>query len=68
MFENPSTPGFIKVERLKKALTGYGTDKLTAEQASELISQVRILSTSIDGMYKLRISTIPKKMFDTRQL
>ncbi|RHZ12412.1 hypothetical protein DYB37_001268 [Aphanomyces astaci] len=39
MFENPTTPGFIKVDRLHRALTLYGTDKLSVEQASELISQ-----------------------------
>ncbi|OQR88233.1 calmodulin [Thraustotheca clavata] len=40
MFENPSTPGFIRVDRLLKALTMYGSDKLTSEQANELISQL----------------------------
>ncbi|CAK4117772.1 unnamed protein product [Aphanomyces euteiches] len=40
MFENPGTPGFIKVDRLHRALTTYGTDKLSADQATELISQL----------------------------
>ncbi|KAF0697386.1 Aste57867_11938 [Aphanomyces stellatus] len=40
MFENPNTPGFIKVDRLHRALTMYGSDKLSSEQASELISQL----------------------------
>ncbi|OQR83848.1 calmodulin-like protein [Achlya hypogyna] len=40
MFENASTPGFIRVDRLRQALTLYGSDKITEEQAHELISQL----------------------------
>ncbi|KDO15730.1 hypothetical protein SPRG_18727 [Saprolegnia parasitica CBS 223.65] len=40
MFENPSTPGCIRVERLVSALTTYGSDKISEEQARELICQL----------------------------
>lgn len=37
---NASAPGFIKADRLLVALTSYGADKISSEQAQELISQV----------------------------
>jgi len=40
VFEAPSQPGFIKIDTLQKALTTYGSEKLTDELARELVSQV----------------------------
>ncbi|RLN92521.1 hypothetical protein BBJ28_00011329 [Nothophytophthora sp. Chile5] len=37
---NASAPGFIKADKLLVALTTYGADKISPEQAQELISQV----------------------------
>lgn len=39
---NASAPGFIKADKLLIALTTYGADKISPEQAQELISQVRL--------------------------
>lgn len=38
---NASAPGFIKAEKLLVALTTYGADRISPDQAHELISQVR---------------------------
>jgi Ca2+-binding EF-hand superfamily protein len=40
VFEGSSPPGFIKLATLQRALAMYGSDKLTAEQAAELLNQV----------------------------
>lgn len=37
---NTSAPGYIKADKLLAALTTYGSDKISPEQAQELISQV----------------------------
>lgn len=44
-----SAPGFIKADRLLLALTTYGADKISPEQAHELISQVSATAFGIDG-------------------
>ena len=41
VFELPVQPGHVRIDTLLKALTTYGNEKLTDEQARELISQVR---------------------------
>jgi len=41
IFEGTAPTGHIKVSDLLNALTKYGTTKLTAEQAAELVGQVR---------------------------
>mmetsp|Transcript_11797 Transcript_11797/g.15404 ORF Transcript_11797/g.15404 Transcript_11797/m.15404 type:complete len:159 (+) Transcript_11797:195-671(+) len=40
VFEGASPPGYIKVDALAKALMTYGSEKLTEEQARELVSQL----------------------------
>jgi calmodulin len=40
MFEVPGQSGMIKTENLVKALCTYGTEKLTEQQAKELIGQL----------------------------
>ncbi|KAJ8603847.1 hypothetical protein CTAYLR_000292 [Chrysophaeum taylorii] len=40
VFEGAAPPGFIKVDVLIRALTNDGTDKLTEDQAHDLISQL----------------------------
>ena len=43
VFETPNSglpAGFVKTAVLEKALTTYGTDKLTADEAQDLLSQV----------------------------
>jgi hypothetical protein len=40
VFEAQTHPGHVRIDTLLKALTTYGVDKLTEEQARELISQV----------------------------
>lgn len=42
VFENPTHPGCIKADALVKALCTYGTEKLTEEQAQELVSQLEV--------------------------
>lgn len=37
---NASAPGFIKAEKLLVALTTYGADRISPDQAHELISQL----------------------------
>ncbi|CAM9622573.1 unnamed protein product, partial [Phaeothamnion confervicola] len=41
VFECGAPPGYVKVETLIKALTMHGSEKLTDEQAKELVSQAR---------------------------
>ena len=40
IFEGTAPGGFIKVSDLMKALTTYGSEKLSEEQAAELVSQL----------------------------
>lgn len=40
MFEGNSPPGHIKIESVMKALTTYGSEQLTEEQAHDLVSQL----------------------------
>ena len=40
IFESGAPSGHIKVDSLVKSLTTYGTEKLTEEQARELVSQL----------------------------
>jgi calmodulin len=40
IFETGAPSGFIKVDTLIKSLTTYGTEKLTEDQAQELVSQL----------------------------
>ncbi|KAG5181620.1 hypothetical protein JKP88DRAFT_257924 [Tribonema minus] len=40
VFEGSAPSGYIKMESLVRALTTYGTEKLTEEQARELVSQL----------------------------
>ena len=39
-FEGNANPGFIQADKLLTALTTYGADKISQEQAAELISQM----------------------------
>ena len=39
-FEGAAPNGHVHVESLQKALSTYGADKLTREQAMELVSQL----------------------------
>jgi len=47
IFETGAPGGHIKVDTLIKSLTTYGTEKLTDEQAQELVSQ---LEPDVNGM------------------
>lgn len=47
VFENASQPGHVKAEILVKALCTYGSEKLTEDQARDLVSQ---LETDGNGM------------------
>ena len=40
VFEGSNPPGFVKADALVKALCTYGTEKLTEEQAHDLVSQL----------------------------
>ncbi len=40
MFQGDAAAGHIRVEDLEKAIMAYGSEKLTAEQAHDLIRQV----------------------------
>ncbi len=42
VFESSLYPGCIKAEALVKALCTYGTEKLTEEQAQDLVSQLEV--------------------------
>lgn len=47
IFENPKTPGLIHVDDLTRALTTYGSNKLSLEQAQELVSQLEPNATGM---------------------
>jgi len=40
VFENSAAPGHIRVDDLTRALTTFGTNKLSLDQAQELVSQL----------------------------
>jgi len=40
VFEGSSPPGHIKIDSVMKALTTYGSEQLTEEQAHDLVSQL----------------------------
>jgi len=40
IFEGGAPGGYIKIDDLVRSLTMYGTDKLTEDQAQELVSQL----------------------------
>jgi len=42
VFEGTCPPGYVKAETLMKALSSYGTEHLTEDQARDLISQLEI--------------------------
>jgi calmodulin len=42
VFESTVQPGYIKAEALVKALCTYGTEKLSEDQAHELIGQLEV--------------------------
>eukprot|EP01038_Epipyxis_sp_PR26KG_P009991 gene9991-13443_t len=42
VFEAPNRPGYIKPDQLVKALCTYGTEKLSIDQAQELVSQLEV--------------------------
>jgi hypothetical protein len=45
------------VESLIKALTTYGTDKLTEDQAQELVSQVSVAAGLTAGVLQILIDS-----------
>ena len=45
VFEATSNPGYIKADALIKALCTYGTEKLSEDQAHELVSQLEVDAT-----------------------
>ena len=44
LFEGTAPPGHVKPNVLIKALMTYGTEKLTEEQAQDLVSQLQVNS------------------------
>lgn len=56
---NASAPGYIKADKLLIALTTYGADKLSPEQAQELISQVRVCHNSPSSLSTAHTSLYP---------
>lgn len=42
VFENVAQPGCIKADTLVKALLTYGVEKLTEDQAQDLVSQLEV--------------------------
>ena len=48
VFEGSAPPGYIQVATLQRALATYGADKLTVEQAAELLKQVE---TDRNGLF-----------------
>ena len=42
LFEGVNPAGFVRAEAIIRALTIYGKDKLTEEQAAELVSQLEV--------------------------
>ncbi len=47
IFEGEAPSGHIRAEALMRSLTSYGTEKLTEEQAQELVSQ---LEPDVNGL------------------
>ena len=47
VFELPTQPGHIKADALVKALCTYGTEKLSEDQAHELIGQLEVDPTGV---------------------
>ncbi len=47
VFEGSAPPGHVKLSSLQRALSLYGSDKLTAEQAAELLNQVEVDSSGM---------------------
>lgn len=47
IFESGASGGYIKVDTLIKSLTTYGTEKLSEDQAQELVSQ---LEPDVNGL------------------
>ena len=45
VFEATANPGYIKADALIKALCTYGTEKLSEDQAHELVSQLEVDAT-----------------------
>jgi len=46
VFEGTAPTGFVKADALTRALTTYGTEKLTLDQATDLVAQ---LETDANG-------------------
>ena len=46
VFEGSAPPGYVKAEALTRALCTYGVEKLTLDQATDLVSQ---LETDVNG-------------------
>lgn len=42
VFESTAQPGYIKADALIKALCTYGTEKLSEDQAHELVGQLEV--------------------------
>lgn len=47
VFETAQQPGKIKAEALVRALCTYGVEKLTEEQAQDLVSQLEVDSAGL---------------------
>jgi calmodulin len=41
-FESGSQPGYVKADAIVRALCTYGVDKMTEEQALDLVSQLEV--------------------------
>lgn len=51
VFQGSSPDGYIKLEDLERALTVYGSDRLTTQQVSELINQIE---TDSNGLFNFK--------------
>lgn len=49
VFEGNSPPGHIKIDSVLKALTTYGSEQLSEEQAHDLVSQVKQPPSQVDA-------------------
>lgn len=47
VFESQNNPGYVKPDALVKALCTYGKDKLTVDQAQDLVSQLEVDSNGL---------------------
>jgi calmodulin len=45
VFEGTAPPGHVQIDVLVRALVTYGTEKLTEDQARDLVSQLEVDST-----------------------